>query len=283
MDKGAFFTRSTTIRFGIALIIAITSSIYVYTLNDFFQPYISEQFTNLLFVVVIFLFLMKMLGFGKVQYMNTRNVFQVILQMTYEFRYPFLIVLVTVFMIHSIGKPSSLVEVVGEYHAGHTQERVLTIYNQVDKEIYDQDNKGYFLYNEDFKIKPENTYKIKYLKSSGIIIDIQGPLNVQANKQVEGVTLKNVNIKNKKAELKWEKFYFEGKEVKQYRIKTFVKKEDGQLLRSGSQIVVEDGKTSVSVPNLLNNREYRFIIEPQINDEFNEEKAATSDFFEVKE
>jgi hypothetical protein len=283
MKKGTFFTRKTTIEFLLILSFAIGSSVYICSLNDFIEPFIDKQFVNLLCLILIFALLMKMISLGDIQYVTSKSLIPAFIQITYEFRYPLLVVLVFAFAFHSFGKPASLVDVMVEYHQKQTEERVLTIYNKGTNTVYDQENRRYFIYNKNFTFKTENTYKITYLKSSNIIVDAQGPLNIEPIKKVDKIVITDAQIKKEKATIKWKPFIFNGKKVEKYRIRTFVKKPDGELMRSGSQIVVEDGKNSVEVLNILPNREYQFLIEPQLEDAFSEKHGAKTNFLQMKE
>lgn len=282
MKNNTLFNKKTRVELVIILGFTIGTSLYVYFLNDYIQPFISGQFINLLFSVVIFSFLMKMIKLGKMEDITYQNIFQILLQMIYEFRYPIFVIMVLTFLFGSSGKPSSLIGVMTEYHKDITQERVLTIYEKIGHEIYDQNNLTYHLYNDKVKIKPNSTYRIKFLKSSHIVVNVQGPLPTKSTKKIDHVLIKEAQIKNGEATLKWFAFRFNGEQTDVYRIKTFIKQPNGKIMRSGPQIIVKNGQTSVKIPNILPNREYRFIIEPQIEGHFSEALAATSGFLEMQ-
>lgn len=263
----------------IVLTISVATILYLRKFNDYLQPYIETSVLNILTPVIVFFLLMKLFGFGKLQYVNSKKFIQLFIQMLYEFRYGFMALLIFVLAYNSIGKEASFANVLVENYEHTTKEQIITVYNinHNDHTLYDQSNKIFYYYNQDNQIEPNKTYKITYLKSSKIITNIQGPLNTNNFEREDTVQVTDIKYKDGAATLTWKPFFYKGLEVRKYRIEGYVK-EGGTLLRSGSQIVVDKRQTSATVKNLKKNGEYQFMIEPYINEEFNEDFKGTTKF-----
>jgi hypothetical protein len=263
-------------------ILAASSIYFLLRFDSYLQPYIEDEIIMVLAPVIIFSLLMKLVGFGYSDYIDGKNIFQLLTHILYQFRWVVAFLIFFIMMFHSIGKSDSLVHIMGEYFAGKTKEQILTVYNVEDEYVYDHKNRVFYLYNEDIELKEQYTYKITYLDTSRIIVNVDGPLNTGKFDFVDTVQIKEAVFKNGKVFLEWEPFILEGEESKKYRIKSYVKKEDGTLMRSGSQMIIEDKKTTATIENLLEDKEYQFVIEPYFNNRFDEEHKGTSEFISTK-
>lgn len=271
-----------TIKIAIVLISAISTIIYLNTFDEYLAGYVENEVFTILTPLIIFFLLMKLVGLGKFNEIESKKFFELLIQMFYEFRYVFAILILFTLSFHTFGKDASFADVLKEYYSDSTSEQVLTIYNVHDDTLYDQKNRVYSYYNSEFKVHPNNTYKITYLKNSKIIIDIDGPLNTKALKLEDVVFINEISYIDGAATLSWEPFFQDGKEAKQYRVESYVKQSNGELLRSGSQLIVEDKSTTATIKNLDKNKEYQFVVEPYISGKFSEQHKGTSEFISTK-
>lgn len=267
----------------IVIALATASIFFLLSFDAYLQPYIEEEMTKALIPVIIFVLLMKLVGFGYTnQGIDRKNTALMIIQLIYQVRLVFLFLILFAMLFHSFGKNDSLLNIMGEYYTGNTNEQVLTVYNAEEQFVYDHKNRVYYLHNKDVELKEQYTYKITYLDTSRIIVNVDGPLNHKSFELQDTVQFKEVEYKSGNITLEWEPFYLEGDESNKYRIKSYIKRKDGTLMRSGSQIVVEDKEITATINKVLENEEYQFVIEPYFNSKFIEEHKGTSEFISTK-
>ncbi|MEX3623786.1 fibronectin type III domain-containing protein [Viridibacillus arvi] len=276
MKKDKFYLKVILV-----ILVAISTILYLNMFNSYLHSFIEEAVINILTPIVVFFLLMKLAGVAKFQDMEGKNFIQLFIQMLYEFRYGIAVLILFVLSFQSIGKEVSFAKFLEEYYTDKTSEQIVTIYNVHDNVLYDHKNKVYYFYNDEIEVKSNNTYKITYLDESKIVVDIQGPINGEKLDLEDTVQITNLEYKDGAATLSWKPFFHDGNEVKQYRVEAYLKQDDGTLLRSGSQIVVEDRETSVIIKKLAKNKDYQFVVEPFIKGVYNDEYKGTSEFISI--
>ncbi|WP_162985718.1 fibronectin type III domain-containing protein [Virgibacillus halodenitrificans] len=260
----------------IVFTLAAVGIFFLLSFNSYLQPYIEEEMTKALIPVIIFALLMKLVGFGYTKEIDGKNNFLMLVHILYQIRVVFLFLILFAMMFHSFGKNDSLLNIMGEYYAEKTSQQILTVYNAEDNFVYDHKNRVYYLYNKEIELKDHYTYKVTFLDSSRIIVNVEGPLNQEGFELEDSVQIKAAEYRNGNITLEWEPFYLKGEESNKYRIKSYRRLKDGTLMRSGSQIVLEDKETTATIEKVLENEEYQFVIEPYFNKEFNNEYKGTS-------
>lgn len=276
-------TKPFHVKILIVVALAVASILFLLSFNDYLQPYLEEEMTVALIPVILFILFMKLIGFGgQPKYIDGKNILLVLISILYQIRIVLAFLILFVMLYHSFGKNDSLLNIMGEYMTGETSEQVLTVYDVKNEFVYDHKNRIYYLYNKDTELKEQYTYKITYLDTSRIIIDVDGPLNQEKFELEDTVQIKEVEYKNGTISLKWDPFYWNGEESEKYRVKSYRKRSDGTLMRSGSQIVVKDKATTTTIENLLDNEEYQFVVEPYFDNEFDEEHRGISEFITTK-
>ena len=274
--------KRTSLQFLVVIALATAGIFFLSSFNSYLQPYIEREIVYVLIPVIVFALFMKLIGFGYTSSVNRRNTPLMVIHIIYQIRIVVLLLIFFAMMFNSLGKNDSLMNVMGEYFTDTTNEQILTVYQAEDEFIYDHKNRIYYLYNKDLELKEQHTYRIKYLETSRIIVDVQGPLNQGKFELQESVQIKEVEYNNDEVSIQWEPFYWNGEESKKYRVKSYMKREDGTLMRSGSQIVVEDKETSVTIDKIVKNKDYQFVVEPYFDGKFIDELKGTSEFITTK-
>lgn len=271
------------LKVAIVILGAVGLIVYSNTFDDYLHPYIENQVFNILTPIVVYMLIMKLVAVAKLNEIKGKNFIQLFIQMLYELRYGIMFLMIFACVFNPFSKELALSKVLAEYYEQDSAvTQTVTVYEYHDNVLYDHQNLNYHFYHEKFKVEPGNTYQVTYLKDSKIVTNIKGPINSTNFELEDTVQVTKTEVKDDTVTLKWKTFNYDGKEVEQYRIEGFTKQKDGSLLRSGSQIVVEDGKTSATIKHLIKGKEYQFTVSPLIKDKYDETYKGTSSFVEVE-
>lgn len=277
MKKDNFYLKLAGVIF-----LAFAGILYLNVFDDYLHPFIEEKALQILIPIVVFFLLTKLAGMMQLQDVEEKNMLQLFIYLCYEFRYGLAVLIFFWGAFNPLQKELSFANVLNEFYQENTAVQTVTVYHIHDNLIYDHENKVYHYYNDTLNIETNNTYELTYFKESGIVTDLKGPINSHKQNQENKIQIKKNEFKDNAIHLTWKPFYVKGIQIQQYRVEGFVRQEDGTLLRSGSQIIVDDAKTSVTIKNLTKDRHYQFVIKPLINKIYDEKYQGTSEFIKTK-
>lgn len=276
MKKDSFYLKIVGVIF-----LSIAGILYLNVFDDYLHPYVEDKALQILIPIVIFFLLTKLVGVMRLQDVEGKNILQLFVLLCYEFRYGLAVLIFFWGTFNPFQKELSFANVINEFYQENTEVQTVTVYHIHDNVIYDHENKVYHYYNNDLNIETNNTYELTYFKDSRIVTNLKGPINSHKQNHEDKVQIKKMELIDGKVHITWKPFYVEGNQVQQYRVESFVRQDDGTLMRSGSQIVVYDAKTTAVIENLSKDREYQFAIKPLHNKIYDEKYQGVTEFVTI--